>query len=249
VTEARRVEDLVYGVDPDAHVAEVVIDRPEARNAFTAGMWTAATELLEDAAADDSVSTLLLRATSTVFCAGADVREVRVGDDASRPFRGFVTAIEAFPKPLVAAVQGAAVGGGFTMLAYADVVLVAPEARFRAPFVEMGLVPEAGSSLMLPALVGPRAAAELVLTARWMGAEEAHRVGFATEVVAADELGSRARDVAARIAAMPLPSLVATKALLRHGRRHVEEVRARESAAFQELLAARPGPRPDPPGR
>jgi enoyl-CoA hydratase/carnithine racemase len=239
VTGARRVEDLVYEVDTEAHVADVVIDKPEAKNAFTAAMWSAATDMLDEAAADDTVHAVLLRATSTVFCAGADLREVRVGDDASRPFRGWISALEAFPKPVVAAVQGPAVGGGFTMLAYADVVLASPEARFKAPFVEMGLVPEAGSSLMLPSLIGARATADLVLTARWMGAEEACRLGFVTELVPGEELAAAGRAKAARIGAMPLASLVATKALLRRDRAGVDDARSLESEAFQELLVAR----------
>lgn len=234
------VDGLRYEVDRGAHVATLTIDRPESKNAFTPAMWSAGAAWLAEAAADDDVHVLLLTSVGDVFSAGADTKAMSAEKDAGRPFHSFLDQLVPFPKPVVAAVHGAAVGSGFTMLAYADVVIASTAARFRAPFVAMGLSPEAGSSRTLPEILGRQAAADLMFTAAWLPAEEALRLGFVREVVAVDELQAVARARTDAIGAMPLASLVATKALLDGGRAaEADDARRRESDVFRRLLAAR----------
>jgi enoyl-CoA hydratase/carnithine racemase len=234
------VEGLRYDIDRGARVATLTIDRPEAKNAFTPAMWSAGAAWLAEAADDDDVHVLLLTSVGDVFSAGADIKAMSAEKDAGRPFHSFLDQLVPFPKPVVAAVHGAAVGSGFTMLAYVDVVLASTAARFRAPFVAMGLSPEAGSSRTLPEILGRQAAADLLFTAAWLPAEEALRLGFVREVVAPDELQAVARTRAEAIGAMPLASLVATKALLDRGRAaEAADARRRESDVFRRLLAER----------
>ena len=232
-------DGLVFDEDTSTGLAILTIDRPASKNAFTAAMWTAGAEFLHRVAADDRLRVLLVNATSDVFCAGADVKDFQSSKDAGRPFHNFMDELTDFPKPIVGAVNGAAVGSGFTMLAYIDVLLASRNARFRAPFVQMGLVPEAGSSRMLPELLGWQAAADLMFTSGWLSADEAFRLGFVRELVEPAELQSVARVRAEHIASMPLESLMATKRLLFDGRTGIGAVRERESALFRERLASR----------
>ncbi len=217
-----------------------MIDRPRSKNAFTAAMWSAGADALDQFAADAGVAAVLLTAAGDVFCAGADLTDFRPGEDAGRPFHSFITALDRFPKPLVAAVNGAAVGAGFTMLCYADIVLAAERARFRAPFVGMGLTPEAGSSQLLPARLGWQATARAFFTGGWLGADEARARGFVLEVLPDDVLAGRAHELAQEIAAHPVEALVETKRLLRLTRGPVDDARGRESEVFRRLLAQRP---------
>ena len=232
-------EGLRLSIDADAHVATLTIDRPGSKNAFTSAMWTSGAESLRAVAADDSVGVLLFDATGDVFSAGADVKDASSSKDAGRPFHAFLDELCEFPKPVVAAVGGAAVGSGFTMLAYVDIVLASTRARFRAPFVAMGLSPEAGSSVTLPRLLGWQAAAEVMFTAGWFAVDEAHRLGFVREVVEPEALAARARELAAHIGSQPLASLVATKRLMLEGRGSATDARARESVVFRDLLGSR----------
>lgn len=232
-------DGLVFDEDITIGLAIMTIDRPASKNASTAAMWTAGAEFLRRVAADDRLRVLLMNATSDVFSAGADVKDFQPSKDAGRPFHNFLDELTDFPKPIVGAVNGAAVGSGFTMLAYVDVLLASRTARFRAPFVQMGLVPEAGSSRMLPELLGWQAAADLMFTSGWLSAEEAFRLGFVRELVDPEELQGLARTRAEHIASMSLESLLATKRLLLDGRTGIGEVRQRESALFRERLASR----------
>ena len=232
-------DGLVLVEEVDTALAVLTIDRPDSKNAFTSAMWTAGADALRRVATDDRLHALLLTATGDVFSAGADIRDFQPGEEAGRPFHSFLDELVAFPKPVVAAVNGAAVGSGFTMLAYADIVIASTAARFKAPFVAMGLAPEAGSSRTLPQLLGAQAAADLMFTSGWLGADEAFRLGFVREVVAPDDLQARAHEKALAVAAMPLASLVATKQLLLAARTGADEARRRESEVFRRLLAER----------
>jgi enoyl-CoA hydratase/carnithine racemase len=142
-----------------------------------------------------------------------------------------------FPKPLLAAVNGVAVGLGFTMLAYCDLVLVADTARLRAPFVELGVAPEAGSSYLFPVRLGWQRAARVLLTGEWVTAPQLVEWGLALQVCEASDVVGETVAVAERIAAGPLPSLMATKRLLLAGQHDaVAAARRREDAAFASLL-------------
>jgi enoyl-CoA hydratase/carnithine racemase len=148
-----------------------------------------------------------------------------------------LAALETFDKPLVAAVNGVAVGIGFTMLPHCDLVLVAEGARMRAPFAEMGVPPEAASSVLLPARMGWQRAAELLFTSRWLSASDAVECGIALRVVPAADLLDHVLDLAATVATAPLPALRAIKSTMLAGRADaVGAARAREEAAFARVL-------------
>jgi enoyl-CoA hydratase/carnithine racemase len=153
-------------------------------------------------------------------------------------FPAFVDALMAFDKPLVAAVNGLAIGIGFTMLPHCDLVLVSDEARFRTPFAELGVAPEAASSYLFPLVMGPQRGAHALFTGEWMSAAEAVDCGIALSSHPADELMPAALALATRIAAYPLVSLRAIKTTVVAGRSDaVVAARAREEAEFARLLS------------
>jgi enoyl-CoA hydratase/carnithine racemase len=226
-------------------VRTLEIDRPQAKNAFDRALYLAARDALDAAADDDEVKVVVLTGRGTAFCAGADLAELRSpaasGPDAGKPLHAFLDALDGFPKPLLAAVNGVAVGLGMTMLPYFDLVVVADTARLRAPFVPLGLTPEAGSTWSLPRLVGAQEAAHLLLTGAWLDAAGAVRIGLAWRAFPAERLRTEVDELAAAIAAAPLPALRETKRLLRAARGDdALAARHRESTAFRALLATRP---------
>ncbi|WP_051791251.1 enoyl-CoA hydratase-related protein [Amycolatopsis jejuensis] len=222
-------------------VLELTLNRPSAGNAFDAELYGALADLLADAASDVEVSCVVLGGGDR-FSAGADLRDL-AADPARRQtardaYDRLLGQLEQFPKPLIAAVAGPAVGIGFTLLGHVDIVLVADNARFRAPFAALGLVPEAGSSATLPAMLGPQRAAHLFYSGAWLSAEQAVEAGLALCRVPVDELRSTAAALADRIAAAPLSSLTATKRLLAASRViDAAAARRREDEAFTTALA------------
>jgi enoyl-CoA hydratase/carnithine racemase len=249
----------VLKIDDAERVRLITFARPEARNAFDTALYDATADALEDAAARDDLAVVVLTGEGSAYSAGQDLAEMgRLSDPATRAevaderighgFARFISAIEAFPKPIVAAVNGIAVGLGTTMLPYCDLVLVSTTARFRLPFVTLGVVPEAGSTFTLPAVMGRQAAAHAFFTAEWLDAERAVWCGLAGRICEPDALLDEALKLARNIARMPLVSLVETKKLLlatrtdaaRAARHREEEVFARLAggAANKEAIAA-----------
>jgi len=231
-------------VDDAARVRLVTLDRPEARNALDTEHYQGLADALDSAADADELAVVVLTGTAGAFCAGQDLAEMgrlattgaTTEERTGHGFQRFITTLGSFPKPLVAAVNGLAVGLGVTMLPYCDLVLVAEDARFRTPFVSLGVVPEAGSSFTLPTLLGPQAAAHALLTGAWLDAAEARACGLAWRVCPPERLLGEALDVAAAMARMPLVSLVETKRLLRTGWRDgAAAARGREEALFARL--------------
>lgn len=221
------------------HVAVVTIDRPEKKNAFTPEMWSDAVAGLDGFAADDDVRVVLLTGAGDVFSAGADTSEMRADADAGGPFHAFLDALDGFDKPLVVAVNGAAVGAGFTMLCYCDLVLASTTARFRLPLVPMGLSPEAGSSRLLPERIGWQEAAHLFFTGDWLDAADARGAGLVWRTYPPAVLLPEAHALCRAIGAMPLDALRETKRLLVMAGRDAGPVRRRESEVFRRLLASR----------
>jgi enoyl-CoA hydratase/carnithine racemase len=197
----------------------VTWDRPDALNAMSLELWDGTAAALRSAAGDD-VRCIVLTGTGRAFTVGQDLAEMtdpRHADE-TRGFRGLMSALVATDVPLVAAVNGLAVGFGTTVLPWCDIVLVAPEARFKVPFVSLGVTTEAGSSVTLPAVMGPQAAARFVLTGEWLSAEEAVATGLASQLVAGDRLVAEATALARQLASQPPNALRATTRLLRAGR-------------------------------
>jgi len=196
-------------------VLRITLNRPRRKNAFDAAQWREFAAALRGARADDAVSVLLVAGAGGDFSAGVDVRSLS-GSDAGTA-DGFARTMEElldFDKPLLAAASGAAVGFGATFLLHCDVVFVGESLRLRFPFVPLGLVPEAGSSYLLQAHLGPRRAAEFLFTADWIGAARAVESGLANRALPDDALQEAAWAAAREIAAQPLSALRATKRTL-----------------------------------
>ena len=226
--------------DEHGPVRLLTLDRPEALNAFDSPLYRATGAALDAARADDAVSVVVLTGAGRAFSAGQDLHEMTrlaAGEAIESGFPVLLEALQSFDKPLVAAVNGVAVGIGFTLLPHCDLVLVAEGARFRTPFAAMGVPPEAASSYLFPARMGWQRAAEVLFTSPWLSAEEAVAAGIALRVVPGDGVVDEALALAGRIAAAPLPALRAIKGTMLAGRADaVAAARAREEAAFARVL-------------
>jgi enoyl-CoA hydratase/carnithine racemase len=238
VTHTRiETEDVAPGV------RLIAFNRPEMRNAFDTAMYIEVTEALRAADADEAVGAVVLTGRGTAFTSGQDLGEmaaIATGDavaGAGQGFMGLLDCICSISVPLLAAVNGVAVGLGFTMLAHCDLVLVDPGARLRVPFAELGVPPEAASSVLFPAAMGWQRAARVLLTSDWVTAPELVELGLALEVSAAGEVVDQTVALAARIAGHPRTATRAITSLLRRGRRDaVLEANRREQGAFGQLL-------------
>lgn len=226
----------------ERHDAIVVLrlNRPEALNAFDDRLYNLVRRELVAADSDPYAAVVVLTGEGRAFSAGHDIAELsdrRSHEERQAAgFRDFIEAVEAFSKPLIIAVNGLAVGIGCTVLPYADIVLVAEGARLRLPFVALGLTAEGGSSYLLPRLIGWQAAMHSLLTASWIDATQAVRLGLAYRATAPENLMEEAIAEAREIAAMPIASLIATKRLLVAARGDdVRAARKREDEAFREL--------------
>jgi enoyl-CoA hydratase/carnithine racemase len=220
-------------VGDDGAVRILALNRPARLNAFTASAYREFTEALAAASADENVTVVVLVGNGPAFCAGADVKaladERTDTVEMGAAFGATLDELMSFPKPLIAAVHGAAVGFGFTLLLHCDIVLVAEDARLRAPFTMLQTAPEAGSSWLLPRAIGLQRAAELLLTSRWITAAEAVDFGLASRVCAPHALRDEALQLAHSIAQHGPAPTQAAKRLLRHGRAdHVRAAMARE---------------------
>jgi enoyl-CoA hydratase/carnithine racemase len=228
-------------VSTEAGVGTIRIDRPEKKNALSTAMYGAMAEALETFANDDSVRVVAVLGGAD-FTAGNDLKDF-ADASASGDTAAFVAVIRFlerlsdFPKPVVAGVRGNAIGIGTTMLLHADVAVAATTARFRLPFAQLGLVPEAGSSLLLPLAVGRMRATWLLLAGEFFSAGEALAMGLVTETVDDARFDETAGEIAARLAALPVQALRETKRLIREP--IADALRAQmgsESSAFTQRL-------------
>jgi enoyl-CoA hydratase/carnithine racemase len=229
-------KDLVQQED-HGHVRVLTMHRPEKKNAFNNAMYVAMAQALVAARADPRVRVLLVTGAGDAFCAGQDFSEMSAAADAAHGFPAFMEALIDCDKPVVTAVNGVGIGLGLTMLLHTDVNYIAAGARLRAPFVTLGVVPEAASSYLLPIVVGPQRAAEILFTARWIEAEESVALGLTVAVVPREQIVATALATATAIAANPPEAVQHTKRLLRVWRRQaIAAARGREDEAFQERL-------------
>ena len=227
-------------IERDGRVLVVTMNRPEKKNALTHAMYAAMADAIDGAQTDDGIRVVLLTGVGEAFTSGNDLVDFQ-----SNPPRGTDTPVARFlqsilnaEKPLMAAVGGVAVGVGTTMLLHCDLVVVSENAMLQTPFVDLALVPEAGSSLLLPQVVGTALASDMFLTGRRISGEEAVKIGLASRIAPHAELEAEARRIAQGIAAKAPESVKLTKGLLRRNR---EEIAARlmlESELFTERLAS-----------
>ena len=222
-------------------VARIEINRPEKKNALTAAMYQAMADAIKAAEADAKVRVVLIHGKADLFTSGNDLQDFLDNPprDDDRPVFQFLYGISRAQKPIVAAVAGAAVGIGTTMLLHCDLVYAAPNSRLQLPFVNLGLVPEAASSLLLPALVGYQRAAELLFLGEPFSAQKAQEIGLVTEVVPEERLFEVAWAQAEKLAAKPAASLRLTKWLMKHGQMDAVGQRIKlESEQFGKRLAS-----------
>lgn len=226
-------------IHTEAGVTTITFNRLARKNALNTTMYTALVEALHAAQADDSVRVVLLQGDVTVFCAGNDIADFvdnpPITEDA--PVVRFLQTIAAFPKMLVAAVCGPAVGVGASMLLHCDLVYAGDNAVFSMPFVNLGLCPEAAASLLVPQLMGYRRAAEVLLLGEPFMAEAALEVGWVNRVVPPTECHAIAQTQARKLAAKPARPLLETKRLMRaHQTQPVQEAMRREAEVFMQLV-------------
>ncbi len=236
----------ILDVADDARIRVLTLNRPEALNAFNDELYHTAGRALEEAAARDDIACVVITGTGRAFSAGQDLGEMgRVNTNADRSsfgadgpgFPHFLDTLAALPKPVIAAVNGIGVGIGMTMLLHVDIAFIATTARLRAPFVPLGVVPEAAGSLLMPRVMGNQRAAAKLYTGDWITADEAVECGLALQEVEPDALMDTAMAMARRIATMPVASLRATKQLVVDGRIDaVRAARAREDALFTTMI-------------
>ena len=243
-------------------VATIEIARPEKKNALTSEMYSAMAQALKAAQDNPAVRSILFTGQPGIFTSGNDLEDFlqrppgAEGDPHASPVFAFMHALLAVDKPVIAAVTGAAIGIGTTLLLHCDLVYVSDEARLAMPFTGLGLVPEFASSFLVPALMGPRRAAEKLLLGDPFTGEQAVECGIANAVLPPSEVLPHARRVAERFNQLPPQSVRQTKRLLRQGQaaaveasmgsevgQFVERLRSEEAReAFQAFFEKR---RPD----
>jgi enoyl-CoA hydratase/carnithine racemase len=225
-------------VSVEGRVLIARMDRPEKKNALTRGMYVGLTEALRQAEGDGGVRVVVITGVDGCFTAGNDLVDfanARPGE--ASPALVYLQTLAAAKKPVVAAVSGVAVGIGTTMLLHCDLVYAASTARFQLPFVNLGLCPEAGSSAILPTLMGQRRAAELLFFGEPFSADTAHQLGIVNEVVAPVDFMARAQARAQQLAEKPPAALRTTKTLLKHAAAGaIADAMGRETQQFAALL-------------
>jgi enoyl-CoA hydratase/carnithine racemase len=220
-------------------VARIGIDRPEKKNAITTGMYQAMADAIAAAHADRGVRSILIHGTSDIFTAGNDLEDFmgKPPSGMDSPVFRFMHALKNAEKPVVAAVQGAAVGIGTTLLMHCDLVYAADNAKFSMPFVSLGLCPEFASSLLLPQLAGHARATEKLMLGEPFTAEEAVEMGIVNRVLPPTELMAYAQGRAERFNLLPPTSVRTTKRLMRAAQNKlIDEVMMAEGAEFGKML-------------
>ena len=226
------------GISRNGRALHIRINRPAKRNALTQGMYAAMADAIVEAEHDEDVCAIVISGEGSMFCAGNDLADFvsnrPEGDNA--PVRRFMAAIASTPVILMAAVQGRAVGIGTTMLLHCDFVFAEPDLVLQMPFVDLALVPEAASSLLVPRLIGHIRAAELILLGETVDAERAAALGVVTRVVAAGQAVAEAQATADRLATKPASALRRAKRLMKSTTQEIPARMAEENREFAAQL-------------
>ncbi len=227
-------------INHDAGVCTITLNRVERKNSINVAMYTALSDALDAATRDAATRAVVIQGHETIFSAGNDIKDFLnvppAGQDS--PVFRFLRNISTFTKPIVAAVCGPAVGIGTTMLLHCDLVYAGDNAAFSMPFVNLGLCPEAASSLLVPQLMGYHRAAEALLLGEPFTAETAQEIGLVNRIVAPTEANALAQQQARKLAGKPLSSLIETKRLMKKSNAPlVAERMADEGNSFGRMLA------------
>jgi len=214
-------EHLTYA--KEAHIAVMTLNRPQKLNAFTLGMYQDMLDIIEDAAADETVRVLVIAGTGRAFCVGADAKSLEQGfakelhskrDDTD----SFLTLLlQRMSKPVIAAVNGVTAGGGLDIACACDIRIASERATFSTIFVRRGLLPTLGGTYFLPRLIGIDKACELIWTGNLIDAKEAERIGLVTRVVPHEELEAETRELADKLAKGPPLAIAKSKQAIYRG--------------------------------
>ena len=208
------MSDNTVLIDIHQRIATITFNRPERKNAFNNAAWFALRDVLIDARDNDAVSVVVLTGAGKDFSSGVDLSDLTGNPDETPPFELMMNELMNLDKPLLAAAKGAAIGFGATALFHCDIVYVGASLKMRLPFVNLGLVPEAGCSYTLPRNIGYQQAAELLFTAEWINAEKAVETGIARKHFSDEDLLPQTLEKAAEIAQWPRNALRETKRTL-----------------------------------
>ncbi|WP_363350024.1 enoyl-CoA hydratase-related protein [Methylocystis echinoides] len=221
-------------------VLRLVFNRPEKKNALDREAYRGLIVALDAAGRDEAVRAVVFAGAGGDFTAGNDLADFRdfVDKPEAFPALHFVRAIAAFQKPMVAAVAGDAVGVGTTLLFHCDLVFAAPQARLRMPFIDLGLVPEAGASLLVPQRLGMARAAQYLLLGEGFSGEEAHRFGLVNGLAPPEGVLDAAMAAAQALAAKPVEALLASRRLLRGDPAEILARIDAEAALFARALSS-----------
>ncbi|MEO8599877.1 MAG: enoyl-CoA hydratase [bacterium] len=225
----------------NAGILTIEFNRPDKKNAITAAMYQSMADALQDAETDNAVRAILFVGKPEIFTAGNDLADFMANPPSTEtsPVFQFLQQISHASKPIVAAVSGAAVGIGTTMLMHCDLVYAAENAKFSMPFSQLGLCPEAASSLLFPQIVGYQRAAEKLLLGEAFLAQEACDMGLVNRILPADELLGFARQQTAKLAALPASSIRTTKRLMKSSQQKAIQAKiAEEGQHFRAMLSA-----------
>ena len=220
----------------------LTLDRPDQLNAFNEALYDATADALIDAATDTGIAVVVVTGNGRAFSAGTDVVEMAGRNtgttvDGRHGFAGMVDQLVTFPKPLICAVNGIALGIGATMLGLSDLVVMADTARVRCPFTALAVAPEAASSFTFPTLMGRQRATWALMSSEWLSAAECLEAGLAWKVCAPDALMDETMAAARLLAAKPLASLLECKrTIVAALQAPIAEARARENEAFRRLM-------------
>lgn len=218
-------------------ILRIALNRPDKKNAMTSRMYTTLAGIFDDAARDESVRVVVWHGAGDAFTAGNDIKDFLENPPVEKgsPQGLLMHAMLDFEKPLIAAVHGAAVGGGTTMLLHCDFVYAAENTRFQLPFINLALPQEFGSSFLLPLSIGHKRAAQMVFLGEPFGASQARELGLVTEVVADAEVLSAAMHTARDLAAKPTGALQTAKRLLKRSfRDRISAAMDAENMAFSQ---------------
>ena len=229
-------------VKDEGAVRTIRMNRPDKKNALTAAMYDAMAEAIETAGGPSPVRCVLIAGVPGAFSAGNDLgdfmKAATGGEGLGNSVVRFLYALARAERPLVAAVQGVAVGIGTTMMLHCDYAVAAADARFSTPFVALGLVPEAGSSLIAPRVMGHRRAFELLVMGRPFSGEEARAVGLVNQVAPADQVEAEAMKAAQAIAALPAEGVAISRRLMKGAPDEIVRRMDEEAEAFGQRLAS-----------
>jgi enoyl-CoA hydratase/carnithine racemase len=219
-------------------VVTIRMARPDKKNALTVDMYRAMTDAMRAAISDPEVRCLMIAGAGGVFTSGNDLRDFAASPpaDADSPVFQFLRELARCPKPIVAAVSGLAIGIGTTMLLHCDLIVADPDTRFSLPFINLGLVPEAASSLLLPRMIGHARASELLLLGDMFDAATAERYGIITRISAAGAAEAAAMTLATQLAAKAPEAMRKSKALLKSESRGILARMQEEAAEFVPQL-------------